>query len=249
MVGCGGEQTADRPPPAGQQVAAGEGAAPSVRSESGASVAGAVKFEGAPPPRKKLDMNADPVCASRHAQAALSEAVVVNGNGTLRNVFVYVKKGLEGKRFAAPTAPVALDQNGCMYTPHVVGVQVGQALKILNSDGTLHNIHPKPKVNQEKNWAMPKFMKEKVTTEITAKPEVMIPVRCDVHPWMQSYIGVVDHPFFGVTGDAGTFELKGLPAGKYTVEAWHEICGSQMQEVTVAEGGTASANFSFKLPN
>ncbi len=215
---------------------------------AGGTVSGKIAFEGAAPGRKKIDMNADPVCATKHTTPAQSEAVVVNGNGTLKNVFVYVKKGLEGKKFPVPTTPAVIDQNGCMYSPHVLGVQAGQALKILNSDGTLHNIHPRPKVNQEKNLAMPKFLKEKVITEVTAKPEVMIPVKCDVHPWMQSYIGVVDHPFFFVTGDAGTFELKGLPAGKYTVEAWHEICGSQTQEVTVAEGGTASVNFSFKLP-
>lgn len=213
---------------------------------AGGTVSGKIAFEGAAPGRKKLDMNADPVCASKHTQAALSEAVVVNGNGTLKNVFVYVKKGLEGKKFAAPTVPAVLDQNGCMYTPHVFGVQAGQPIKILNSDGTLHNIHPKPKLNREFNLAMPKFLKEK--TQTFDKAEVMIPVKCDVHPWMQSYVGVLDHPFFNVTGEAGAFELKGLPAGKYTVEAWHEVCGSQAQEVTVTEGGTASVNFSFKLP-
>lgn len=213
---------------------------------AGGTVSGKIAFDGAAPGRKKLDMNADPVCAAKHTTPAQSEAVMVNGNGTLRNVFVYVKKGLEGKKFAAPTTPAVLDQHGCMYTPHVLGVQVGQPLKVLNSDGTLHNIHPKPKLNKEFNLAMPKFLKEK--TQTFDKAEVMIPVKCDVHPWMQSYVGVLDHPFYNVTGDAGTFELKGLPAGKYTVEAWHEVCGSQTQEVTVAEGGTASVNFTFKLP-
>lgn len=215
---------------------------------AGGTVSGKIAFEGTAPGRKKLDMNADPVCAGKHSSAVLSEVVVVNGNGTLKNVFVYIKKGLEGKKFPVPTAPAVLDQNGCMYIPHVLGVQAGQPIKVLNSDGTLHNIHPRPKANQEKNLAMPKFMKEKVMADLSLKAEVMIPVKCDVHPWMQSYIGVVDHPFFAVTGDAGTFDLKGLPAGKYTLEAWHEHCGSQTQEVTVTEGGTATANFAFKLP-
>ncbi len=213
---------------------------------AGGTVSGKMAFDGAAPGRKKLDMNADPVCASKHKEAVLSEAVVVNGNGTLKNVFVYVKKGLEGKKFPVPPTPVVLDQHGCQYVPHVLGMQAGQSLKILNNDGTLHNIHPRPKVNKEFNLAMPKFLKEKAVT--FDKPETIIPVKCDVHPWMQSYIGVLDHPFFAVTGDGGTFELKGLPAGKYTIEAWHEVCGAQTQEVTVAEGGTASVNLTFKLP-
>ena len=211
-----------------------------------ANVTGTIKLADKQPRLRKLQMTADPACAAKHTEPVRSEAVLVNENGTLKNVFVYVKKGLEGVEFEMPTERVILDQNGCIYKPHVLGVRAGQPIKILNSDGTLHNIHPKPKINAEFNMSMPKFMKQKVRT--FEEPEVMIPVKCDVHPWMQSYIGVVAHPFYAVTGETGTFELKGLPAGTYTIEAWHEVCGSQIQEVTVKEGETGAIEFTFKLP-
>lgn len=218
----------------------------------GGSVSGKVSLElpkGKKPGRKKLRVSADPICASKHpGGTVLSEALVVNNDGMLRNVFVYVKKGLkEDLKFDVPDTAVVLDQNGCIYKPHVLGVRAGQPIQILNNDGTLHNIHPKPKVNAEFNQAMPKFMKKK--TKIFDKAEVMIPIRCDVHPWMKAYIGVMDHPFFAVTGNSGEFELKGLPTGTYEIEAWHEhkLLGSQIQEVTVTEGETTSVQFLFKI--
>ena len=213
---------------------------------AGGTVSGKIVYKGKVPGRKALEMAADPLCAAKHTDPARSEAMVVNENGTLKNVFVYVKKGLEGKTFDTPAQPVILDQNGCLYVPHVIGVQTGQPIEILNSDGTLHNVHPRSKINREFNLAMPKFLKKK--TAKFEKAEVMIPVKCDVHPWMQSYIGVLDHPFFSVTGDGGAFELKGLPAGTYTIEAWHEICGTQTQEVTVKEGAAQALDFTFALP-
>jgi plastocyanin len=215
-------------------------------SAGGASVTGTIKFADKQPRLKKHKMSADPACAAKHTEPVRSEAVLVNENGTLRNVFVYVKNGLEGMKSEPPSEPVVLDQTGCVYVPHVIGVQAGQPVKILNSDGILHNVHPKPKANREFNLAMPKFLKQK--TKTFEKPEVMIPIKCDVHPWMLAYIGVVDHPFHDVTGEAGAFELKALPAGTYTIEAWHEICGTQTQEVTVKEGETATVSFTFKLP-
>ena len=213
---------------------------------AGGAVSGKIVYDGKVPGRRKIQMAADPLCAAKHTATVRSEAMIVNADTTLKNVFVYVKKGLEGKKFETPTEPVVLDQNGCIYKPHVLGVQVGQPLKILNNDGTLHNIHPKPKVNKEFNLAMPKFMKKKVRT--FEKAEVMIPVKCDVHPWMQSFIGVLDHPHYGVSGDDGSFTLNGLDAGTYTIEAWHEICGSQTQEVSVKDGEDTAVEFTFKLP-
>jgi plastocyanin len=217
---------------------------------AGATVSGTIKLEfpgGKKPGRKKIQMAADPVCAGKHTGGpALSEVVVVEDDGGLHNVFVYVKKGLEGKKFDTPAEAAVLDQQGCIYRPHVLGVMAGQSITVLNSDGTLHNIHPKPQNSAEVNKAMPKFLK-KITISF-ANSEVMVPVKCDVHPWMQAYIGVMDHPFFNVTGDGGTFALKDLPAGTYTIEVWHERLGSQTQEVAVKDGESAAIDFTFQIP-
>ena len=211
---------------------------------AGGDVSGKVAWEGKAPGRKALKMQADPVCASKHTDKVLSNKVLVE-NGSLANVFVHVSKGLEGKSFDVPTEPAVLDQKGCLYTPKVMGVMAGQKIKVLNNDGTLHNVHPKPKVNKEFNLAMPKFLKVK---EISLdKPEVMIPVKCDVHPWMSGHIGVTSHPFFDVSDDSGAFTLSGVPAGSYTVTAWHEVFGTKSVEVTVADGAAATADFSYSI--
>lgn len=208
-----------------------------------AAIKGAVKFEGTAPKPMKIQLAADPFCQKAHGEAT-SEEVVVNGNGTLKNVFVWVKGGLEGKQYAAPAEPVILDQNGCTYHPHVIGVMAGQPVKFLNSDETLHNVHALAKVNSQFNIAMPKYMKEK--EQKFEKPEVMVSVKCDVHSWMTSYIGVVGHPYFGVTGDDGSFDLASLPAGTYTIEAWHEKYGAQSQQVTIGDGETKEITFTFQ---
>ncbi|MBP9864939.1 MAG: DUF2012 domain-containing protein [Candidatus Omnitrophica bacterium] len=210
---------------------------------AGGSVTGSAAFSGTAPAKAEINMSADPTCAAAHAEPTFTEEAVVNANNTLKNVFVYVKTGLEGQTFPAPATPATLDQNGCHYTPHVAGVMVGQQLEIINSDSTLHNVHSMAKESKEFNLGMPiKGMKIKKTFE---KPEIMVKMKCDVHPWMSAYIGVLSHPFFAVTGEDGSFAIKDLPAGTYTLEAWHETFGAQTAEVTVAEGGSATANFSF----
>ena len=209
-------------------------------------VSGKVSWEGKAPGRKALKMQADPVCASKHTDKVLSDKVIVNEDSTMMNVFVYVSKGLEGKKFDIPAEPVVLDQKGCLYSPKILGVMAGQKITILNNDGTLHNIHPKPKVNTEVNIAMPKFMKKKVIT--LDKPEVMIPVKCDVHPWMSGHIGVLTHPFHAVSNGSGSFSLTGVPAGSYTITAWHEVFGSKTMDVTVAKGGdVVAADFAYSI--
>lgn len=217
-------------------------AVPSVASAE-SKVSGKVTLEGEAPKRKKLRMDADPVCAASHDSPVLAEEVVVGDGGGLQNVFVFVKDGVSGD-FPAPSDPVVLDQNGCQYKPHVVGVQVGQPLQILNSDKTLHNVHGMPKTNAGFNFAMPKFVKKK--DHQFDSVETMVGVKCDVHPWMSSYIGVVPHPFFAVTGPDGTFEIDGLPPGEYTIEAWQEKLGTQEAKVTVAADGTSTVDFTFK---
>lgn len=206
------------------------------------TLSGKAVFNGTAPAANKLDMNADPTCASAHSGPVASEEVIVNANGTLKNVFVYVKEGLDGKTFPAPVAAVDLDQKGCRYTPHVFGVQVGQPVNIINSDATLHNVHGMPKASKEFNIGMP-IQNMKLARKFDA-PEVMVKFKCDVHPWMSAYAGVVTHPFFAVTGDEGTFEIKDLPAGTYVVEAWHEKYGVQIQSLTVTDAAQ-TADFTF----
>lgn len=207
-------------------------------------VTGKVTFTDGPQKRRKIAMAADPVCASKHTGDVLSDALLVGEGNAMQNVFVYVSAGLDGETYDVPAEPAVLDQAGCVYSPRVLGVMAGQKIKILNNDGTLHNVHPKPKVNKEFNMAMPKFMKVKEVS--LDQPEVMIPVKCDVHPWMSGHIGVLSHPFYSVTAADGSFSLAGLPAGTYTVTAWHEIFGTKAQEVTAGEGA-ATADFSFGL--
>lgn len=216
-------------------------AMPSVAS-AGSKVSGKVSLEGTPPKRKRIRMDADPVCAAAHDEPVLSEEVVVGEGSGLQNVFVYVKD-VKGD-FPPPGDPVVINQNGCHYEPHVIGLQVGQPLQILNSDKTLHNVHGMPKVNAGFNFAMPKFVKKK--EHEFESPETMVAVKCDVHPWMNAYIGVLPHPFFAVTGPDGTFEIDGLPPGEYTIEAWHETLGTQEGKAKVAADGTATVDFTFK---
>jgi plastocyanin len=207
------------------------------------SVAGKVNFTGTVPQMDQISMSADPVCAGLHKDPVFAETVAVNGNGTLKNVFVYVKEGMEDQIFAAPTEPVTLDQQGCWYKPHVFGIQVGQPLQIINSDATLHNVHSLAEKSKQFNLGMPiQGMKLKKTFE---NPEVMAKFKCDVHPWMNAYAGVLTHPYYSVTGDEGAFEIKDLPAGEYTIEAWHEQYGTQMQKVTVTDEEPISVEFTF----
>lgn len=206
-----------------------------------ASVSGKVSFEGAAPSREKIKMAADPVCLQQHKEPVLAEDVAV-ANGGLANVVVYVKEGAAGP-FTAPTIPVVLDQQGCVYHPHVFAIQVGQPLEIRNSDSTLHNINAQPKTNKKFNIAQP--VKGMKTTKTFDKPEV-VPFKCNVHPWMNAYGVVVENPFFTVSDSSGSFTISGLPAGTYTVEAWHEKLGTQTQSVTVADGETKQLSFAFK---
>lgn len=209
-----------------------------------AVIAGVVRFEGAAPAGEPIDMSDEPACAATHATdgMAVRRPVIANDNGTLRNVFVYVKEGLEGKRFATPQEAVVLDQVGCIYIPHILGVQAGQRITLRNSDDLLHNVNARPQVNPTFNRSMPRPMDLNQTFN---RPEIMIPVRCDVHGWMESYIGVVDHPYFTVTGADGAVRLDNLPPGTYTIEAWHERYGTQTTQITVGPQETAEITFTF----
>ncbi len=210
----------------------------------GATITGTINFEGAVPTLRTLTMNADAMCEMKHTEPVKSEALVLGEGNTMANVFVRVVSGLTNKDYPVPEEPVVLDQNGCVYKPHVLGIRVNQELKILNSDGILHNIHPLPKINDEFNMAMPKFRKEAIRK--FEEEEFIIPVRCDVHPWMQSYIGVLSHPFFAVSNIDGNFSIDGLDPGTYEIEAWHERMGVQKATVEIAANETKIVDFTFK---
>jgi plastocyanin len=211
------------------------------------SITGTVTFDGKAPALKPLTMDADPVCAKKHSGPVPSEMLALGNGNTMGNIVVWVSKGLaSGKTWPAPKTPVTLDQNGCQYKPHVMGIMVGQPYKILNSDGVLHNIHSLPKINSPFNKPMPPTVKETTTT--FDKPEPIFPIKCDVHPWMNAYIGVFTHPFFSVTSTDGKYTISGLDPGTYEITAWHERLGTQTATVTVAASGAKTQDFKFAMP-
>ena len=241
--GGGGSQPGGTSQPAPASTPAPPAAAAPAAGSGNGVISGRVLFEGQAPAQERIQMDADAVCQKAHTSPVYSEVVTVNDNGTLRDVFVYVKAGVQGSH-PTPSETVTFDQKGCHYTPHVFGVMAGQQIKILNSDDTLHNVHALPANSSQFNIAMPKFLKEKVVS--FENPEVMVRVKCEVHPWMGAWIGVLNHPFHGVSDSTGAFSLKGLPAGTYTIEAWHEKYGQQTQEVTLAADETKDIAFTFK---
>lgn len=210
------------------------------------NISGKIMFDGKAPNATAIKMNADPVCAQQHNTPIKSENVVVNANGTLKNVFIYVKKGLESVEFDTPADAVVIDQQGCTYHPHVFGMMINQPLKVKNSDPTLHNIHAMPTINQQFNIGQP--VKGMETEKTFDKEEIMVHFKCDVHPWMSAYVGVLPHPKYSVSDDNGAFSIKELPPGTYTIEAWHEQYGPQTQEVTIGAKESKEITFTFKAP-
>ena len=204
-----------------------------------ATLKGKVSFEGTPPVMKKISTSSDPGCKNDNLA---SEEIVVSDGG-LEHVILYVSGGLEGKKFPASKTPVVLDQMGCHYIPHALTIQTGQPLEITNSDDTAHNIHAWAEVNKTFNESQPS--KGSKTTKTFDKEEVLLPVRCDVHAWMNAFIGVFSHPLHTVSKQGGAYEMK-LPAGTYEITAEHETLGKQTQMVTVMDNGTADLNFTFK---
>ena len=216
----------------------------SVSAASGGQITGTVKLNGLAPKQKVIDMSKEPSCAQIHASNPVTtEAVVVGPNGGLKNVVVYVSEGLSAAEAAqVPSQPSTINQKGCQYQPHVAALDVNQNLQVINSDSTSHNIHPLPKMNREWNKSQPSGappFQEQFSTE------EMIPVKCNVHPWMRGYIAVVKGPY-AVSDDNGSFTIANLPPGSYTLTAWQETYGNQTQKVTVSAGTPATADFVFK---
>jgi len=220
----------------------------SLQLVSAADITGKVILKGTPPPEIKIDpLMADPNCGKLHTGPVTTRHYLVGQDGGLANVFVYIKSGLEGKTFPAPAETPVIDQVGCLYEPYVSGVMVNQKFKIKNTDGFLHNVHAIPKVNKEFNFAQP--VKDQVNEKSFDKAEVMVQFKCDVHPWMFAYVGVLEHPFYAVTGTDGTFKISGLPDGKYTIEAYHPKTHRANPGVTkeITVSGDTKADFTIEL--
>jgi plastocyanin len=215
-----------------------------VDATTAGSIFGRIFFSGKKPSAKKINMDEDPVCSRLQAQTVSDESVLVNQEGALANAFVYIHQGLEGKNFAPPAETVTIDQRGCWFTPRVLGIQAGQTLRVTNSDPLTHNIHPMPELNRDWNQSQPP-QSEPLLRKFT-QPEVMIRVKCNIHSWMHSWVGVVAHPYFAVTGRDGMFEFRNVPPGTYTIEVWQEALGRQQQQITLAASGKSELTFKFK---
>jgi plastocyanin len=239
LAGCSKKEETPAAAPAADQAMSAAPAATPIDPATVATVSGTVKFDGTAPKASKIDMSQDPGCKG----ANQAENVVVS-DGDLANVFVYVKDGLGSRTFDTPKDPVVLEQQGCQYHPHVLGVMAGQTVQIKNADPTTHNIHPTPKDNREWNESQPP--QSPAIEKNFAREEIMLPVKCNQHPWMKMYVNVVKSPFYAVTDKSGKYEIKGLPPGDYTIAFVHEKLGEQDQKVTVAPKDSKTVDASFK---
>jgi plastocyanin len=240
VTGCGkkeGSESADQP------MSAPAGPAATIDPTTVGEVTGTVSLTGAPPTYKAINMSAEPYCSKANSSAVVPQEVVTGDKGTLANVVVYVKDNLDKYTFDTPKDAAQLAQKGCMYEPHVVALMAGQTIEVKNDDQTTHNIHPMPKDNREWNTSQPPGAAP--IDNSFARQEVAIPVKCNVHPWMKSYIAVFKTPFFAVTKKDGTFDLKGLPPGTYTIEAWQEHYGVVDQQVTIGPKESKSVTLTF----
>ncbi|HEY6291844.1 MAG TPA: carboxypeptidase regulatory-like domain-containing protein [Terriglobia bacterium] len=235
QAGGGGEAATERPATPATQ---------SVDPDTVGAITGKVRFEGQRPKPATIHMDQDPFCAAKQGQPVFAEDGAVNPDGSLPNVFIYVQSGADQYTFPTPSGPVTLDQDGCIYRPHVLGLMVGQTLRIVSSDATTHNIHALTRANRE--WNESQLPGAAPIDRVFAHAEVMIPIQCNEHPWMKAYVGVVKTPFFAVTGDDGAYTLRGLPPGEYTVGAWTSRFGAQHEVVTVTPHSSATLDFSFK---
>lgn len=237
VVGCGGihsEMPSETSNPNGKPV----------DPATAGSIRGIVQLEGAPPKMKSINMAAVPNCAKQHATPPVTEAVVPGNNGTLENVVVYLRGDFSEYSFDAAKSPVIIDQHGCLYKPHVVALMTGQSLEVTNSDQATHNVNAAPKTNRR--WNESQAPGAAPINQSFARAEIGIPLKCNVHPWMKAYVAVFSNPYFQVTGEDGSFKISGVPPGRYTLAAWHELYGTSRQTVTLGSGEEKSVSISFK---
>jgi len=215
-----------------------------VDASTAGSISGTIKLDGAAPAPHKINMAAEAFCLSQHPTPINDQEVVAAPGGTLANVVVYVAEDMSKYAFTTPSTPATIDQKGCMYNPHIVAMMAGQQLQVNNDDQTTHNIHPVPKDNREWNESQPAGAPAIV--KVFARPEMAIPVKCNVHPWMKAYIAVVANPYFQVTGKDGSFELKNVPPGTYKLTAWQETYGTTEQTITIGPKEDKMVTLTFK---
>ena len=238
LASCG----SDKPSPPKTKTISEKATKSAKKTTGDASISGIVSFSGAVPKLKSIDMGSVAECQEQHSSEVMSEALVLGPNNTIGNVIVQIKTGLPtDSKYDPPSKPAVLDQIGCIYTPHILAVQTGQIVKFKNSDKVPHNVH----TLSEKNKAFNKSVNKDREIEYIYDQEEIFFVKCDIHPWMKSYVSVVSHPFFGVTQSDGKFEIKKLPPGKYTVEVWHERLGKETKEIEIVEGQSAELNFTL----
>src|SRR5215213_10163484 len=240
IAGCGDRYNKNKNEGTSGDPSAGRTAYASKGDEG--SVSGVIKFDGTPPAPKRIDMGADANCAAAGGSTMTDDVSVADGS--LEKVFVYVKGGpVDNFSFETPSTPVTIDQQGCRYHPRVLGIQTGQTLRVTNSDSTTHNVHPTPKNNQE--WNQSQSPNQGPIEKKFNRPETLIPVKCNVHPWMKANVGVLAHPYFAVTAKDGSFSIKNLPPGTYTLVAWHETLGEKTQNITVGAKESKTQDFAY----
>ena len=206
-------------------------------------IRGRISYQGAVPRARRVPMGGFAECSSAHPSGAVYDDLMVK-NERLQNVFVYIKEGLENRVFAIPSNPVTIDQVGCLYRPRIAGLQIYQPLVLLNSDPLFHNVHAKPKDN--KGWNISLSGKGKIAVRRFAKPEIMVPIKCDIHGWMKASVGVLHHPYFQITGPDGSYKFSDVPPGEYLLEAWHEKLGTRSHRVVLGAKAIKKANFKFR---
>ncbi len=229
---------------AGCSHAKNEPPAATIDPATAGAITGTVTLDGPPPAAKPIDMSASPACVAANPSPVVPPIVVTGDQGALANVVVYVKSGLGNYRYDPPSQTAVLQQKNCMYDPHVVALMTNQPFEIQNNDPTMHNVHPMPKHNRQWSTSQPAGSAALKSTFTNA--EFAVPVLCNVHPWMRALVFVFDHPYYAVTSKTGAFELKNLPPGAYTIEAWHETYAPQDQTITIAPHESKSIHFVFK---